>query len=433
MKKIKVESKISLFVLIPILIAISIALIFLYKLTFLDSTTASYRTKSNYWEIVGAFVIFIPLLFNSAASKIEYVSDILLFQDYLELIYKVRNKITKKEKIFFSDISSFEVKAKLDNETIGRSTYVKSDIETIIKLRNREDIYFSTIGSNSLTSFCSYKYVLDILKAAQMIPNFSLKLRGNCEYAIENINYFKRFGKKLPFWVGFKYQLKKMPKASKIILGISFAAFLVPIFMLIYINLPSPKLSDLEQKYMEKYNHGTYLMSKTDNYKDAILKFDEAQEIINTSPDSHYNKAHCYEKLNQCDDAIKEAQEGLKYANNKPIHYKYNNYRFIKNNYDIYLNSVIGRCSFKNKNYEMAIKAYTDIINSKNNYKYTDAYFKRGMSYYYLGDFDLAKADLTKHKEIIYECKKNEYCDIYNNLHLQNVNLWLKACDNTNQ
>lgn len=426
MKKIKVQSRISPFIFILGFIVILAIVIFVAKFIIFDHTL-SYRTKSNGWELIFTLIFFVPFLFGSLTNNQEYTSHILMSDDSLYLVYKIKNKITKTKIIALNEIEKFEIEADLNTVYYSRSSYLKAKITTKISLLNNEIITFKN-NENEIEFFrCPYQYVLDILKVSSKLPNFSLKLSGNQEFAKENINYFRRFGKKLPFCLAFKYQLKLMPKIAKITLFIGSIIMITSIGMLIYINAPALPLSKAEKQYYKIYEEALKDY-KNKNYTDAIQKYEEAQRIINTSSDSYLQKAYCYKKLNKCTFAIKEAQEGLKYSNKKPIYYKAKNYKFISND-TISLYSVIGECSLKIKDYQKAIQAYTYLANNVK-YKYTDLYFKRGRAYYNLRQFDLAKNDFIKHKEIIMNCMQNEYCSRYKEKHLKNIELWINACEN---
>lgn len=425
MKKIKVQSRISPFAFVLGFIIILAIVIFVAKFIIFDHTL-SYRTKSNGWELIFTLIFFVPFLFSSLTNNQEYTSHILMSDDSLYLVYKIKNKITKTKIIALNEIEKFEIEADLNTVYYSRSSYLKAKITTKISLLNNEIITFKN-NENEIEFFrCPYQYVLDILKVSSKLPNFSLKLSGNQEFAKENINYFRRFGKKLPFCLAFKYQLKLMPKIAKITLFIGSIIMITSIGMLIYINAPALPLSKAEKQYYKIYEEALKDY-KNKNYTDAIQKYEEAQRIINTSSDSYLQKAYCYKKLNKCTYSIKEAKEGLKYTDKQPIYYKANNLKFQRND-KIALYDLIGECSLEIKNYKDAVEAYTYIIkNSK--YRFTDAYFNRGQAYYYLRQFNLAKSDFLKHKEIIKGCIEEEYCSRYEAKHLKNINLWLDACN----
>lgn len=425
MKKIKVQSRISPFIFILGFIVILAIVIFVAKFIIFDNSL-SYRTKSNGWELIFALIFFVPFLFGSLTNNQEYTSHILISDDSLYLVYKIKNKITKTKIIALNEIEKFEIEADLNTVYYSRSSYLKAKITTKISLLNNEIITFKN-NENEIEFFrCPYQYVLDILNISSMLPNFSLQLKGNDRLAIENINYYKRFGKKLPFWFAIKYQFNSLPKSSKIIFFICTLFLIIPICMILYLNAPSLPLTKAEKEYYQIYINALEDYKNKD-YTKAIQKYDAAQRIINTSSDSYLQKAYCYKKINKCTYSIKEAKEGLKYTNKQPIYYKANNYKFQRND-KIALYDLIGECSLKIKNYKEAIEAYTYIIdNSK--YRYTDAYFNRGQAYYYLRQFNLAKSDFLKHKEIIKGCIEEEYCSRYEAKHLKNINLWLDACN----
>ena len=165
-------------------------------------------------------------------------------------------------------------------------------------------------------------------------------------------------------------------------------------------------------------------LKRNKNYSLAIQKLNEAQSIINTSSDSYLQKAYCYKYLKQYNSCIAEAKEGLKYADKKSIYYKAKNFKFSGDD-KIALNTVLGDCGLKSKNYNDSIYSFTYVINNVK-YIYTDAYFKRGRAYYYLGQYNLSLSDFIMHKSIIEQCLQSD-CSRYKSENLNNINKWIAA------
>ena len=102
MKKIKVQSRISPFAFVLGFIIILAIVIFVAKFIIFDHTL-SYRTKSNGWELIFTLIFFVPFLFSSLTNNQEYTSHILMSDDSLYLVYKIKNKITKTKIIALND------------------------------------------------------------------------------------------------------------------------------------------------------------------------------------------------------------------------------------------------------------------------------------------------------------------------------------------
>ncbi len=421
MIKIKVQSRIPVFVSVLLFTIAVVVIGFIIKYVLFDYSL-SYSTRNNAWELIFLLLFFVPIFFNSSTSKDEYVSDLLISNNTLEIIYKVKNKVVEKERIALDNIKGFKISAVLNNMQSGRTKVLNAQITTKIRLNNDEVIMFDNTGDTKLIG-CPYQYILDILKVSSKIPNFSLKLTGNSEFDLAYVNYFKLFGKKLPFIHCIKYQLKAIPKPIRITLCISLILFLFGLSMLGYMFLPAMPLTKEEKQYYQLYNEAIEL-KKSKNYVSAIQKLNAAQNIIETSSDSYLQKAYCYEYLKQYDSCLAEAKEGLKYVDKKPIYYKAKNYKFSDND-KFLLNSVLGDCGLRSNNYNESLQAFSYVINNSQ-YMYTDAYFKRGKAYYYLGQYNLALADFIKHKSIIEECLKNS-CSVYKAKNLNNINKWINA------
>ncbi len=420
MTKIKVQSRIPapVFILLGIIFIVIIGFIIKYVLF---DYSLSYSARNNSYELIFLLLFFLPILFKSSASKHEYVSELLISNNTLEIIYKVKNKVSRKEEIALDNIKGFKIFAVLNNIQSGRTKVLNAQITTKIRLTNDKVIMFDNTNDTKLIG-CPYQYILDILKVSSQIPNFSLKLTGNSEFDLANVNYFKLFGKKLPFIHCIKYQLKATPKSIRITLCISLILFLSYLCFLVYIYLPMP-LTKEEKQYYQLYNEAMEL-KKSKNYVSAIQKLNAAQSIIRTSSDSYLQKAYCYEYLKQYNFCMEESKEGLKYADKPTIYYKAKNYKFKANN-KIALHTVLGDCGLKSKNYIDSIEAFSYVINN-GNYTYTDAFFKRGRAYYYTGQYQLALSDFTKHKDIIENCLQNNY-KFYNKQDLKKIDRWINV------
>lgn len=419
MARIKVQSQIStpVFILYCIISIVIIGIV--VKFIFFDSTL-SYHTKSNGYELIFLLLFFVPLLFRSTGKQ-EYVSELVITNNELDIIYKRKNTLVNTKRIPIDSIESFNVSVDLNNVRYSRTTILSTRIITEIQLKNKDTITFDNTYETKFFG-CPYQYILDIIKASALLPNFSLNLTGNSEFDKENIQYFRRFGKTFPFMLAAKYRFKLMPKSAKTVVVFFAIIYLFIFCMFLYINVPSP-LSKQEKQYFKIYSAAMDL-KRNKNYSLAIQKLNEAQSIINTSSDSYLQKAYCYKYLKQYNSCIAEAKEGLKYADKKSIYYKAKNFKFSGDD-KIALNTVLGDCGLKSKNYNDSIYAFTYVINNVK-YIYTDAYFKRGRAYYYLGQYNLALSDFIMHKSIIEQCLQSD-CSRYKAKNLNNINKWIAA------
>lgn len=216
-KRIKIKSKISLwqFILISlILIAIVIGIFILNTQDYMSSST-----RRDGWELIGFVFFIIPLLYSTAMSKKEYLSDIYITNDEIKLVYKIRDKITKTKIIKKNNIKTFELNTKID--IVGAGKYKQTDVtyKFFIDLIEGKDIYVSDISDITLIDG-NYKFIYRILDAAKYIPNFKLNLTSNNDIIKAEIDYYKRFGRTIPFTTKFKMEMNKYPRWLNIILGI---------------------------------------------------------------------------------------------------------------------------------------------------------------------------------------------------------------------
>ena len=144
------------------------------------------------FESIVVVVIFLFIL----CSKGTYISDVLIYNEYIELIYRKNNQlfgIYKKEKIFKTNIESFDVdlrKEKLNMHRLRYSYFVTVNI----KETNENEIEFKI---NSLNGNPYYNF-LDFVTNRALIPNFSYKTKGIHEFEKEEIYSILRTGKRKP-------------------------------------------------------------------------------------------------------------------------------------------------------------------------------------------------------------------------------------------
>ncbi|MBR2069522.1 MAG: hypothetical protein IJ877_07160 [Candidatus Gastranaerophilales bacterium] len=431
MRKIKVQTKLSYLALILLtVLALAFGALVVYIIYFADF--ASSRSKNDGIELLIIIFAALPILFKSTISKDIYVSDILLFDDYLELIYKKNNKEAFKRKIFKNEIKEYSLVSDISIQKYGSKSQVCVCItNNKITLNNGECIFFN---HNSFTKLfgCPYQFLLDMLKVSKEIPNFKYRLKGDNEFAKKDVEHFIINGKRMSASAQFKYSMKKIPFVAKIVLGFCCLTTILSIGMIIYLSLPAMPLRQEEKIYMTHYNIASDLYTKK-KYNEAITELNKAKSYANDNPEVYLQLAYNYQKLKNYNDAIKEAKEGLKYVNNKNTPYrKFHNFKFTTKE-DISLYSIIAKSERKLENYQEAINAYTYIIDNSH-YTYNDSHFWRGWCYYNIGNLSNAHKDFLEHKSIILKYFKDqeetEYKDIYPRYtreDLEKVNSWLAS------
>ena len=98
MIKIKVQHQFSVFISILALIAILVISVCIGYFMFMTETDISSKTRSDIYALIGIFLfVIVPFIFTSIKNKTEYVSDIIISADYIELIYKKSRKKQKEQ------------------------------------------------------------------------------------------------------------------------------------------------------------------------------------------------------------------------------------------------------------------------------------------------------------------------------------------------
>ena len=220
-----------------------------------------------------------------------------------------------------------------------------------------------------------------------------------------------------------------MPLVSKIFNFIIIALMMFSIGMLVYINIP-PSMSSKERQYIAYIDNANNCNS---DYNCKLNELDKARSIISTDAYLYYKYAYLYKQKKDYQTAIDYANMAIPYLKRKDIYHK--KYKFVNGDTDGYLYLLLGDCYKKLENWQKAIESYTYVIDNKN-YKYDSSYFDRGQAYYHLGEYSLAKQDFLKHKEIIIDYMEyqetTEYkakYPTYTYKNLQNVHLWIDACE----
>lgn len=428
-KIIKVQSKLHpLFVWILTLFAIVLIFVLLYLLR--DSSSGSYKI----YDIFALILFFVPVWIKNAQEKEEFVSDMIISEGMLTLVYKRGQKITRYRSIPLDNIVDFKVDLNANYARVGRS--VALFCKTKVKIdTGKEVISFKEVPTGSF-NLCSYAFFLRLLQNAKYIPYLNWKVHGNALDVKEDANYMEMYGKRLPLYKRLYLFNKSLYEKSGIIgrfinffIIICFLIFFLFVGMEFFLLIPVP-LNTQEKAFMEHYDKA-YQLRQANKCNDALYELSKAENIINEDTALHREKAYCYEHLKNYSLALEEAEEGLKYIKPKAIYEsvsdKANNFKFSGYN-EPALRTIIAENLYHLKRYDKAIKAFTIILENKS-YKHTDAYLWRGASYYYLGDINSALKDFTQYKTIV-ETFIAEHPDwnYYDAKNLDNANQWINKC-----
>ena len=424
-KRIKIKSKIEIwqFVLlcfICLLIVVGVG----YVLFFYDTT--SYRTRSQCWELIGLIGFIIPLIFSQIMSKQEYLSDIYITDNIVRLVYKIRNKESRTKIVQKNNIKKFELNANINVVGTGKQTRTEVSYRFFIDLIEGQDLYIH--DDSDITLFeGNYKFLYRILDAAPYIPNFKLNLNSNNEIIKAEIDYYKKFGKHIPFITRLKMEMNKWPFYLKFLVFMPIFLFFLYLGFMIYISVPvGLGLNSTEKQYISLIDSSH---NCNNDYNCAIRKLDKAKNLVSTDPWLYYKYARIYEKKKDYNRAIHYAQTGISYLGNKEVYNK--KYKYAKPNSDLYLYQLLAGCYHAIDDWEKAADAYSYVINKNN--KHIESYFHRGKMYFYLKKYDEAKQDFIKYRELMIDdmnySREHNRSSEYNNKDLTNINEWIKSCD----
>lgn len=401
----------------------------IYFLLFSNANISS-KAQGDLYQIVGILVfIVIPVVCISIFDDEKYVSEILIYDESIVLVYKIKGKEVERKEISKNNIKNFKITTSANIVRLRKGSY--TEVRNTINIKTKdEEIVFSATAENLLFG-CPYQLILDLIKYSNNIPNFNYKTRGTDIYAKKDIEYYCQHGKRIPFIEQFKFSFNQTPEIGKMLTCILLAIVVVYFGFMAYFLMPVGKLSDTETKYISHYKNALSL-TRENNYTKALYELSEAEKYCPNDPEIYLEKAYNYKKLKQYDKGILAIKEGLKYVNSKSISDKYYKIRF-PNKKDIAMYTVLGEMYEKTKDYKNMKDSY-DYVVSHVKYTYTDAYFKRGIAEYYLSEFNLALEDFLKHKEIIQkyikdqeETKYKAYYPTYDSRDLDNIELWIQA------
>ncbi|MBR1908742.1 hypothetical protein IJ818_07380 [bacterium] len=435
MKKIKVQSRMSVFML-AIIVLVCIALIgAVFYFIILDRTsTFSYRVRSDGWELISALIIFLPFLFREVMKKGQYVSDLIVADSFIQLVYKEKGKITEIETINTSDIKSFNVNVHISVIYAGRRKSADVTNFVDIRLKSGEVISFEAVPSALNFSFCAYNFILDLIKVSENIPNFTYKINTDEQAFKYDIQYFAQHGKRMP--------LHKQKGGKALIVIYSFLLLWIVLavgtigFICFQDYMPKPKLASNEARYMELYDDANDYYTKYNDYDEALKYLSEAKSYVNNDYQLYLLEAYVYKYKHDYRNVLNSANKAivLLNSNQKSVYNKAKrfNYPGIKKSGLVAAYTLKGKAHYKLEEYALSADAYTNVIENCY-YKYTDAYFRRGVSKFYAGDKQGALIDFIEHKGIInryFEEMSDMSYPTYTQKDLELVNKWISACKN---
>ncbi len=153
-----------------------------------------------------ALIIIISLMMFFYYSKIEYISDICIHDNEINIVYKKCAKFFRSEIINKSDIQNFYIET-VFYRTIFKNITFRTNFHRIIRRKITRGTTTVTITRNfdspiifSCNSYSlrrklfdpkAFNFMLELIKYSNLIPNFKYELTGDEQIKEEAENYIK--------------------------------------------------------------------------------------------------------------------------------------------------------------------------------------------------------------------------------------------------
>lgn len=428
MKKILVQEKLTLAKAIALIAIVLVAAAFLVFVAAKDFVSA--HTRYEIYGFITFAAIIVPIWWSSAKKGV-YVSELILDNEALTLVYNLDNNIIKQDVINLKDINSIHAKLIANRVQTGKTTSLFCETEVQIDTKSNGLVSFTEEPTASF-SFCSYSFMLRLLSFAKNLPNFTYEVEGNVDSVKEDVKHYAIYGKRLSYfkreWINFM----QMPLISRVVTFICSVVLIFGVCFLAYFIMPSFSTSE-DKEYISLIETG-YELYRNNMCDEAIEEFDKALKIHSDDHSLYYYRALAYKKNKQYEKAIDEANKGIAVLDKKSVYDVVK--KHIDSKDDIGLYTVIGDCNKKLKRYEEAKNAY-DYVAANVRYVYTDVYFERGQCEYYLNRKEQALGDFYRHRTIIRNylqdqasCKYKAKYPTYTQKSLSNIEKWIQASKN---
>jgi len=153
-------------------------------------------------------VLLLLLIFREYAYNETYLSEIVIYDSYLQLVYRCKNVVVSKRIIEKQDIKNFHVRLYVSD--FGR---IDGDTTLEIDIQNSKPIIYKFSTSNNRTSLMEgpivppWKATLDLVKNHEVIPHFSYQVDGS-DYIKEKVRQYYKYGKNFGIIEDLKVQYR---------------------------------------------------------------------------------------------------------------------------------------------------------------------------------------------------------------------------------
>jgi hypothetical protein len=188
--KIKVQRKISFaFAIAAIAILLLLTFCGIYFI-YSSKISTSHRTNDEAYAAVLLVFALIPLLFKEGAGRQKYVSDIIVTNYSLQIIYRIKSKIVELKEFAVGEIKSIETVLNIKLHKEKNNIQSESNTKTTIMLKDGNSLFFD--AQPSIITGKHYAFLFSMIKNRAMLPNFSYRLNisdDNIDGENKAINY----------------------------------------------------------------------------------------------------------------------------------------------------------------------------------------------------------------------------------------------------
>ena len=135
------------------------------------------------------------------------VSDLLIYENELVLVYKQKNKIIKKTILKKENIKDFYVEMKVTRHYYGAARYIipffECNSNINIEMRNQEEKVNFSLCNKGFSFDIPYRFLLQLIKYQCKIPKFSFYVYDFDKSTANTIYYFQKNGR-LPIIMAIK-------------------------------------------------------------------------------------------------------------------------------------------------------------------------------------------------------------------------------------
>ena len=213
--------------------------IILWLIILIFFAVVEYITLKRFFSFFIFLVLIIPFILKDYNKNDKYLSEILIFDDFLQLIYKCGNMVVSQRNIKKKDIKNFYVEAYI-KEQHARAYSADTNIKIEIQDSEYPIVYKCSkdISSTPLTGLFDsvYQTIINLVTIHDKIPNFSYKITGNCEIAKAQIkHYYNTQNRKIGILEDFKINFSSATLFGKfgMIIAASAILFCLAVFILL--------------------------------------------------------------------------------------------------------------------------------------------------------------------------------------------------------